>query len=176
MKVLPKEMLRPRAFLLKRGLSLFLAGLGRLDFVDGPEDTRVIVYSSLELPVSICEISDADEFYNSFLGSEILGVPINSGEERLAKWPKLEAAYDKIVVEGVEKHITVCDIIMSSAGWIGITLPRGVSAVFKAWTPEKRGIHVRNPSILPNGLSLRGKRVRRSFAYLIGEPFSTKNM
>lgn len=173
-KVIPKEMIRARVFLLKPGLSLFLAGLGRLDYIDGPEHTRVIVYSSLELPVSICETKDADEFYDSFLGSEILGVPMNTGEERLAKWPKLEAAHDKIVVEGEEKHLTVCDILLSSAGWIGINLPKDSTGTFKAWTPEKRGIHVRQPSILRHGMALRGKRVRRSMAYLIGNAFTYK--
>ena len=167
-------MIRPRAFLMKPGLSLFLAGLGRLDYIDGPDQTRVIVYSSLELPVSICEITDADEFYESFLGSEILGVPMNSGKERLAKWPKLEAAHDKIVIEGKEKHLTVCDILLSSAGWIGINLPRDTTGTFKAWTPEKRGIYVRNPPLLPYGMTLRGKRIRRSLAYLIGNAFTFK--
>lgn len=153
---------------------MFLAGLGRLDYIDGPESTRVIVYSSLELPVSICETEDAEDFYESFLGSELLGVPMNLGEERLAKWPKLEAAHDKIVVEGEEKYLTVCDIVLSSAGWIGINLPRDTTATFKAWTPEKRGLYVRNPSLLRHGMTLRGKRVRRSLAYLIGDAFTFK--
>lgn len=106
MKVLPRDMIRARAFLIRPNMSLFLAGLGRLDYIEGPERTRVIVYSSLELPVTICETKDAEEFYESFLGSEVLGVPMNSGDERLAMWPKLEAEHDKIIVEGVQKHIT----------------------------------------------------------------------
>lgn len=167
-------MIRPRVFLIRPNMTLFLGGLGRLDYIDGPEKTRVIVYSSLELPVSICGTEDADEFYESFLGSEILGVPMNFGKERLSLWPKLEAEHDKIVVEGFEKHITACDILLSSAGWIGINLPRGYSGTFKAWTPEKRGIYVRSPSLLPHGMALRGKRVRRSLAYLIGDAFTFK--
>lgn len=167
-------MIRARAFLLKPTLSLFLAGLGRLDYIDGPESTRVIVFSSLDLPVSIVETKDAEEFYDHFLGSEVLGVPMGPDEERLAKWPKLESSHDEIVIEGIEKHLTVCDILLSSAGWIGINLPKGVTAKFKAWTPAKRGIFVRNPSLLPYGMTLRGKRVRRSLAYLIGDAFTFK--
>jgi nitric oxide-associated protein 1 len=166
-------MIRARAFLMRPNLTLFVAGLGRLDYIDGPERTRVIVFASLSLPITICETSDADEFYESFLGSEIMAVPA-SGEERLAKWPKLEAAHDKIIVEGEEKHKTVCDIILSSAGWIGINLPKDSTGTFKAWTPEKRGIYVRSPSLLPYGMTLRGKRVRRSIAYLIGDAFTYK--
>jgi nitric oxide-associated protein 1 len=173
-KTLPTEMMRARAFLLKPDFSLFLAGLGRLDYIDGPESTRVVVFSSLDLPVTICETEYADDFYESFLGSEVLGVPMNTGEERLAKWPRLEAKHDKIVIEGVEKHITACDILLSSAGWVGINLPKGSSGVFKAYTPEKRGIYVRSPSLLPYGMSLRGPRVRGSFAYLIGRAFNLK--
>lgn len=169
-------MIRPRVFLMKPNLTLFLGGLGRLDYIDGPESTRVIVYSSLDLPVSICETEDAEEFYDSFLGSEILGVPMNTGEERLAKWPKLEAKHDEIVIEGEEKHLTVCDILLSSAGWIGINLPNGSTGKFKAWTPEKRGIHVRKPALMRYGMSLRGKRVRRSLAYLIGNAFTYKRV
>lgn len=172
MKTVPSQMIRARAFLLKTNFSLFLAGLGRLDYIDGPDSTRVVLFSSLELPVSIVETQDADEFYETFLGSEVLGVPMDTGAERLAKWPKLEASHDKIVIEGIEKHISVCDIILSSAGWIGINLPKGSTGTFRAWTPEKRGIHVRSPSILPYGMTLRGRRVRRKFAYLIGDAFT----
>lgn len=165
-------MIRARAFLMKPNFSLFLAGLGRIDYIEGPESIRMVVFASLELPVTICETHFADEFYENFLGSEVLGVPMNTGEERLAKWPKLEAKHDKIVIEGVEKHITACDILLSSAGWVGVNLPKGFSGEFKAWTPEKRGIYVRSPSLLPYGMQLRGKRVRRSFAYLVGKAFT----
>lgn len=165
-------MIRPRVFLIKPNLSLFLAGLGRLDYIEGPQSIRVIVYSSLNLPVSIVETKDADDFYESFLGSEILGVPMDSSKERLATWPRLEAEHDQIVVEGDQKHITVCDILLSSAGWVGINLPSGFTGIFKAWTPEKRGIYVRSPSLHPHGMALRGKRVRRSLAYLIGDAFT----
>ena len=103
-----------------------------------------------------------------------MGVPMNTGEDRLAKWPKLDAYHEKIVIEGVEKHITVCDILLSSAGWIGINLPKGYTGTFKAWTPEKRRIHVRSPSLLPYGMTLRCKRIRRSIAYLVGDAFTYK--
>lgn len=171
-KTIPKEMMRARAFLLRPNLSLFLAGLGRLDYVEGPERLRVVVFSSLELPVTIVETHDADDFYENFLGSELLGVPMNSGEERLQKWPKLEAKHEKIVVEGVEKHVTVCDVLLSSAGWISINLPKDSTGTFKAWTPQQRGIHVRSPS--PYGMTLRGNRVQKSIAYLVGDAFTYK--
>lgn len=173
MKTVPKEMIRARAFLMKPNFSLFLAGLGRLDYIKGPDSMRVVVFASLDLPVTIIETQDADEFYELFLGSELMGVPMNSGDDRLAKWPKLEAARDFVVI-GKEKHITACDFLLSSAGWIGINLPREAEGTFKVWTPERRGIHMRSPSILPYGMTLRGRRVRRSFAYLLGSAFTFK--
>ena len=174
-KTIPKEMIKPRTFIMKPSLTMFIAGLGRLDFVQGPPSIRVTAYSSLELPITICETADAEEFYENFLGSEIMGVPIDSGEERLAKWPKLQVSED-ILVEGEEKHITVCDILLSSAGWVGINLPRDSSGIFRAWTPEQRGIYVRCPALLPYGVNLRGPRIRHSLAYRISESFTFQRL
>lgn len=175
MKTLPKEMMRARAFLMKPNFSLFLAGLGRIDYIKGPDYFRSIVFASLELPVSIIETKYADEFYEEFLGSEVLGVPMLESDERLSIWPKLEAS-DEFTIVGQDKHVTACDILLSSAGWVGINLAKGQEATFKAWTPQKRGIHVRQPSLLPYGLALRGKRVKGSLCYNIGHSFTYKRV
>jgi ribosome biogenesis GTPase A len=174
LKVLPREMIRPRMYYAKSGMSLFLGGLARLDVIDVPRNSRLIVYSSLKLPISICDIDDADEFYESFLGSEILGVPIDMSDARLSKWPKLEAAYEEIVIDGTDKYETVCDLVMSSVGWIGVNLPNSSSGVFRPWILGKQGFGVRNPSILPSGWALRGDRVRDSPAYTIGKAYTFK--
>lgn len=173
MKTLPKEMMKARAFLMKPDLSIFIAGLGRLDYIEGIERIRVVVFSSLELPISIIETKFADEFYEEFLGSEVLGVPILESEERIQNWPRLEAG-DEFTVQGIEKHLTACDVVLSSAGWIGINLPANEIGKFQAWTPQKRGIHIRDPSLLPFGMNLRGRRVPRSLAYHIGKAFTYK--
>jgi nitric oxide-associated protein 1 len=171
-KVLPKKMIQPRVFYISSGMSVFIAGLARLDCVDIPIPTRIIIYSSLRLPISICKTKDAADFYESFLGSEILGVPMNLSEERLEKWPPLEARYDDIIVEGEDKYVSACDFVMSSVGWIGINLPKNCKGTFKPWTIEKRGFYVRKPALLPNGWELRGQRVRDSPAYRIGNAFT----
>lgn len=173
-KVLPRRMIRPRMYYVKSGMSLFIAGLARLDIVDVPKLTRLIVYASIQLPISICNTVDAEEFYNSFLGSDLLKVPIDLSQERLANWPPLEAPYTEIAVEGIDKHLTVCDFVMSSAGWIGVNLPNNTVGTFRPWTPGKKGIYVRNPSILPNGFTLRGRRLRDSPAYTLGDAFTFK--
>lgn len=167
---LPKQMIRPRAYLMKTGLTLFLAGLGRLDYIEGPESTRVLLYASPNLPTLICDTVNADEVYRSLLGTEYLRVP-RADPERLAKWPPLQAAPD-ILLYGEEKHVSVADVVLSSAGWIAINLPAESEAVFRAWTPERRGIFVRQPALLPYGMALKGKRIRGSLAYREGDAFT----
>ena len=162
-------MIRPRVFLIKPSFSLFLGGLARIDYLGGADSIRVIVYSSLELPITICDTRDAEDLYKDFLGSELFNVPIG-GNDRLDKWPELEAS-EEIIVSGKEKYITACDVVLSSAGWIGINLPKESQGHFIAWTPEKRGIFVREPSLLPSGMNLKGARIRHSLAYRLGVPF-----
>lgn len=50
-------------------------------------------------------------------------------------------------------------------GWIAITPGPDVKCKLQAWTPEGRGIHVREPSLLPYAVNLRGKKIRGSPAY-----------
>uniref|UniRef100_A0A182W613 G domain-containing protein n=1 Tax=Anopheles minimus TaxID=112268 RepID=A0A182W613_9DIPT len=168
-----KQMIRPRAYLLKTGMTLFVGGIGRLDFLDGPESIRVILYAAHTLPTAICSTLDAGVLYSDLLGTQLLGVPFGPSE-RLDKFPPLECGPDILVQGTLEKHTTVCDILLSSAGWVGINIPKHSEAVFRAWTPDKRGIYVRQPALLPNGLALRGKRIRGSLAYRIGETFKPR--
>lgn len=41
MYVVPRELIRPQTFILKPGMTLFIAGLARLDLVDGNEKKPV---------------------------------------------------------------------------------------------------------------------------------------
>lgn len=63
------------------------------------------------------------------------------------------------------------DIILSSAGWIGVNVPIDKNVIFNAWTPECRGIVIRDPPLIPYGVKLRGKRIRGSLAYLSKKAF-----
>uniref|UniRef100_A0A8D8AE42 Nitric oxide-associated protein 1 n=1 Tax=Culex pipiens TaxID=7175 RepID=A0A8D8AE42_CULPI len=170
LQTLPKQMIRPRAYLLKPGLSLFLAGLGRLDYLEGPPSTRVLLYSSPSLPTLICETTAATQIYANLLGTEFLQIP-GPDPDRLSRWPALKPSPDILLTGVQEKHISVADILLSSGGWIAVNLPPGEEAAFRAWTPEARGIYVRQPALLPHGMSLRGKRIRGTLAYRIGDGF-----
>lgn len=168
-----KRMIRPRAYLLKTGMTLFVGGIGRIDFLDGPESIRVILYAAHTLPTVICNTSDADALYKELLGTQLLGVPFGTAD-RLEKFPPLEYGPDILVQGTLEKHTTICDILLSSSGWVGVNLPKHSEAIFRAWTPDKRGIYVRQPALLPNGLALRGKRIRGSLAYRLGQTFKPR--
>ncbi|XP_055852770.1 nitric oxide-associated protein 1 [Episyrphus balteatus] len=169
-KVRPSQMIAPRGFRLKRGMTLFLAGLARVDFLDGDIDSiRLPVYSSHKLPIVITPTEDASDIYQKYLGSELFGLPAGD-EERLKRWPGLKPS-EEITIYGESEDAATCDILLSSAGWIGIRIPVDRYCILKVWTPERRGIFIRNPSLVPYGDRLLGKRVRDSIAYRIGKPF-----
>lgn len=106
--VLPKKVLWPRVFLIKPGQSLFLAGLGRVDYTGGANRLRLTVYASDRLPILIVDTMYADQVYQECLGSKLMCVP-RGDADRMAKWPALQRSEDKISVSGYEgEHKSVC--------------------------------------------------------------------
>lgn len=53
MLTLPKSLIRPRTFSIKPGLTAFLAGLGRLDVVEGPATLRYVITIKIILHILI---------------------------------------------------------------------------------------------------------------------------
>lgn len=49
-------------------------------------------------------------------------------------------------------------------GWIAINCAHGEIHKFQAWTPEKRGVYIRD-CLLPEAVNLRGDKIRNSVAY-----------
>lgn len=65
----------------------------------------------------------------------------------------------------------LADIVLSSAGWVSVNLPQTETASFYAWTPERRGIYVRKPALLPYGsMEYRGERIAHTPAYNLRLP------
>lgn len=162
MLTLPKELIQARTFAIKPGQTLFLAGLGRLDFLTGPPYIRFTVFSSKHLPITICDTFEADDLYKNLLGTEIFKVP-SGNEERLTKFPSLQPS-EVITIKGVDWDISSKDIVLSNAGWISASCGKDIEFSLKAWTPSKKGIYVRE-SVLPHMVKLRGAKIRRSPAY-----------
>lgn len=163
MKVLPRHLLHPETFCLQPGCSLLLAGLARLDLLYSPASVRFTVFRSSELPLTICKTVDAASIYHQYLGSPILGVPCG-GKERLKSWPAMQPV--NLRVQGHSRHESCVDVVLSSAGWVSLTsLKENQIMELRAWSPGGRGIHLRDPPLLPRAVTLRGRRVGNSLAY-----------
>ncbi|XP_069697754.1 nitric oxide-associated protein 1 [Periplaneta americana] len=168
MMTLPKKLVQPRTFRVSPNMSLFIAGLGRLDYVEGDGPIRMTVFSSSSLPLTICQIDDAAEIYDALLGSKLLGVPCG-GSSRLSQWPGLKVHSRDFELQGCGWKESCGDILLSSAGWIAITAGKDKRCRFQAWTPGGVGVHLRCPPLLPFAVNLCGSKVRRSPAYRKGK-------
>lgn len=98
MRVISKKILLPRSYYIACGMTLFLAGLGRIDYINGPERIRLSVFASEKLPVLIVNTHEADQIYADCIGTEILAVPIGD-KERLKKFPALEKPEESVIVQ-----------------------------------------------------------------------------
>uniref|UniRef100_R4G3E1 Putative gtpase n=1 Tax=Rhodnius prolixus TaxID=13249 RepID=R4G3E1_RHOPR len=163
MLTLPKKIIEPRTYLMKPGWTIFIAGLARLDFKNGDSPVRLTVFSSFNLPITVCREENADRLYKELLGTKYMLVPFGS-EERLNKWPNLEKS-SPISLLGINDLISCADIVLSSAGWISVTPNAKEICTFVPWTPLGRGVHVRTPSLLPNAVNLKGRKISKLPAY-----------
>lgn len=53
-------------------------------------------------------------------------------------------------------------------GWISISGGEKMEMQFKVWTPYSRGIHLRQPALLPYAINFRGKRIDHTPTYHTG--------
>lgn len=95
--MIPKQTLWPRSFYVLPGQTLFLAGLGRIDYIGGASSLRLSVYASEKLSILIVNTEKADEIYQASLGSELINVP-RGDEKRIQDWPPLVRMEDKISI------------------------------------------------------------------------------
>ncbi|KAK7793917.1 hypothetical protein R5R35_011850 [Gryllus longicercus] len=161
------EMILPRTFSLLSGDSILIAGLGRLDFEGGAEKAKFTVFAASTLPVTVCRTADVDLVYESLAASNLLVVP-SFKPERLSQWPGLTSYPQPFEVTGIGRE-SAADVVLSSAGWIAVTPEEGFTCVLRAWTPFARGIHFRQPALLRFSVCLRGRKVGKTPAFLMGE-------
>lgn len=179
----PSKMIAPRSFRLKVGMSLFVAGLARLDFVQCQQSDldwiQIFLFSSFKLPTMIVKTENATEIYEKYLNTPLMHLPAGS-EQRMATWPGLQCHSQDLLVKGerpkAHSKDKACsaDITLSSVGWVGLQLPPELECTFKAWTPLAKGIYLRTPSLIPYAERLIGKRIRNSLAYNVSRPFVFK--
>lgn len=106
---IPKETLWPRVFYILPGQTLFLSGLGRVDYIGGASEMRLAVYASSKLSILVTSTQKADEIYHACLGTEILNVP-RGDEKRLKEFPPLVRCDEKISVGNYygSRKMSVC--------------------------------------------------------------------
>lgn len=92
---LPKTTLWPRVFYLFPGQTVFLAGIGRVDYIGGANDIRLAVFASEKLSVLITSTEMADTIYKECLGTELMNVP-RGNAERIKDFPPLVRKAEKI--------------------------------------------------------------------------------
>ncbi|KAM4673888.1 nitric oxide-associated protein 1 isoform 1-T1 [Amazona ochrocephala] len=165
--VLPTSAIVPRTFILKPGMVLFLAGLGRVDYLEGEKSAWFSVVASNLLPVHITSLSNADAIYKKHAGYELLKVPMG-GEERMKEFPPLVP--EDITLKGIGTTEAVADIKLSSAGWVAVTAHPEEKLRLRAYTPQGTMLVVREPPLLPYISTIRGSRIPGSAAYRTKKP------
>ncbi|XP_035730961.1 nitric oxide-associated protein 1-like [Vespa mandarinia] len=164
-ETLPNKIISPRTFLVQPEETIFIGGLGRLDYLEGNVYIRCTIFASSKLPITMCRVSDADYLYKELLHTQAFVVPINN-PQRLKVWPPLQSKQFEIT--GINETESAADIVLSNAGWIAVTPKENEKVKLQGWTPCARGIHLRTPALLKKSVTLRGARVARTPAYKKG--------
>ncbi|NWY99305.1 NOA1 protein, partial [Loxia curvirostra] len=165
--VLPSHAIVPRTFILKPGMVLFLAALGRIDYLEGEKPAWFSVLASNLLPVHVTTLSKADTIYEKHAGQEFLKVPMG-GEERMKEFPPLVP--QDITLKGIGATEAVADIKLSSAGWVAVTAHEEEELLLRAYTPKGTALVVREPPLLPYISTIRGARIPGTPAYRTKKP------
>lgn len=163
LEVFPSETITPRKYSVRPLQSLFIAGLARLDILTCTSSIIVVVFASKYLPIHVVPTKKADQFYNTFLGSPLLGIPmvLETREQVEKDWPGLETSGGDLHLRGSKWNEGAADIVMSSIGWTMIRIKPDQECVLRAYTPGARGIFCRKPALLPYASSLAGTRKLR---------------
>lgn len=155
---LPQKPLVPRTFILKPGQTLLIGGLARLDYTQGDVSAYFTVFCSSRIPIHATRLDKADTVYSKNLGGPLLMVPCGDAE-RLSWFPALLG--EEHTVTGVGWKSSCADIVLSSAGWVAVTMGVDMKVSLKAFTPSGKGMFVRVPSLFPSAVNERGKRSRK---------------
>uniref|UniRef100_UPI003590001A nitric oxide-associated protein 1-like n=1 Tax=Myxine glutinosa TaxID=7769 RepID=UPI003590001A len=160
--VLPTRAIIPRTFILSPGSTLFLAGLGRIDYLEGSNSIWFTVVSSNALPVHVTTMEKADGIYKKHLGGPLLKLPMGNNE-RLARFPALVGTDLELTGAGLKEAIG--DVKLSSIGWVAVTARLGDVVRLRAYVPLGTSCLLRSPPLLPHIVTVRGARMRRSPSY-----------
>lgn len=126
----PRKGIKPKTYQLNPEQTLFLAGLGRFDFIAG-EKQGFTAYFDNELKLHRTKLEGASDFYQKHVGS--LLVPPTKKE--IEDFPEL-----------VRHEFTIkekTDVVFSGLGWLRVTGPAKIAA----WAPQGVAVLVRKAII-----------------------------
>ena len=124
----PKKPLKPATYQLMPGNTLFLAGLGRIDYLKG-ESTSFTVYVARNMYVHRTKTANADAFYKKHVG-ELLAPPAKDDKLPALKGQEFRTEYKS-------------DLLFGGIGFV--TVPEG--CVVKTYTPDGIGLGIRRALI-----------------------------
>lgn len=124
----PKKPLKPATYQLLPGQTIFLAGLGRFDYVDGPS-AGFTIYVARDLYLHRTKTENADEFYKKHKDDLLL--PPSKADDLGPLKGQTFRPHQK------------SDILFGGVGFI--TVPKDV--VVKAYTPDGIGLGIRRALI-----------------------------
>ena len=128
--VSPRKEIKPKTYQLNPEQTLFLAGLGRFDYLEGQKQ-GFTAYFDNELQLHRTKLEGATEFYSKHVGS--LLVPPNKKE--LNEFPDL-VRHELMITEKT-------DVVFSGLGWIRVN----EKAKIAAWAPKGVDVVVRKAII-----------------------------
>uniref|UniRef100_A0AC35TXZ0 Nitric oxide-associated protein 1 n=1 Tax=Rhabditophanes sp. KR3021 TaxID=114890 RepID=A0AC35TXZ0_9BILA len=160
--IFPKEIMAPRSFLLNAGQTLLIGGISQIATME--TTVYLTVFCSPKLPINIIETSEVDNFLKKFLGTPILVAPCGN-EQRMAEYPDFGGKDFQITGKGLEEG--VCDIALSSIGWIMISSKERQLNKINVKTPAANGIWLREYPLLPGSINLKGSRIPGTQGYKV---------
>lgn len=122
--------MRPKVYQLNPGQTLFLAGLGRIDYIAGKNKASFVVYVSNNLYIHRTKTENAETAYQSLVGNRL--TPPQSADNTLPEF----SAHEFRTKEA-------SDIAISGLGWVAV--PEGVTV--SAYAPNGVNVYLRQAMI-----------------------------
>lgn len=126
--VSPKKPIKPATFQLLPGNTIFLGGLGRIDYLKG-QSTSFTVYAARGVKLHRTKTANADDFYQKHVG-ELLTPPTGENYLPALKGQEYRTDYKS-------------DLLFGGVGFV--TVPK--DCVVKTYTPDKIGLGIRRALI-----------------------------
>lgn len=131
-KIIPRREVKPAVYQINELQTIFIGGLARFDYIEGPGKQPFVFYNANELQLHRTKLEKADELYENHLG-KMLSPP---GEYTAPDYPKLK-----------EHIFTVnepSDIVVSGLGWVSV---HEAGTKIAMWAPEGVDVYIRKALI-----------------------------